>query len=240
MRDLSSQPGIEPRPPAVKVCSPNHWTTRDVPGFTFLRDWGKEKKIKVRCENHAAQISASTREALLAPTVLIPSAPSVAACDPGTASGPGDRVLWLPSQRRSLSAPLQRRACPALRWPACPHPEPPSQGAGPGGQPALALCPHKVRGVDPLAAPSSEVAAALAHLVLAATHWGGRARPRCVLSRFSRVRLCATPWPVTRQAPLSVGFSRQESWSGLPCPPPPPSSLGISVPTKAAEPMAGL
>ena len=41
----------------------------------------------------------------------------------------------------------------------------------------------------------------------------------CVLSHFSRVLLCATPWTVARQAPLSVGFSRQE-WSGLPCPPP--------------------
>ena len=29
-----------------------------------------------------------------------------------------------------------------------------------------------------------------------------------------------TPWTVARQAPLSVGFSRQESWSGLPCPSP--------------------
>ena len=30
----------------------------------------------------------------------------------------------------------------------------------------------------------------------------------------------APPWTVTRQAPLSMGFSRQEYWSGLPCPPP--------------------
>ena len=29
-----------------------------------------------------------------------------------------------------------------------------------------------------------------------------------------------TPWTVDRQAPLSMEFSRQESWSGLPCPPP--------------------
>ena len=29
-----------------------------------------------------------------------------------------------------------------------------------------------------------------------------------------------TPWTVARQASLSMGFSRQESWSGLPCPPP--------------------
>ena len=34
------------------------------------------------------------------------------------------------------------------------------------------------------------------------------------------VRLCATPWTVARQAPLSMGFSRQEYGSGLPCPPP--------------------
>ena len=41
-----------------------------------------------------------------------------------------------------------------------------------------------------------------------------------MLSRFSRVRLFATLWTVARQAPLSMGFSRQEYWSGLPCLPP--------------------
>ena len=40
-----------------------------------------------------------------------------------------------------------------------------------------------------------------------------------VLSRLSRVRLSATLWTVARQAPLSMGFSRQEHWNGLPCPP---------------------
>ena len=35
---------------------------------------------------------------------------------------------------------------------------------------------------------------------------------------LSRVRLFATPWTVARQAPLSMGFSRQECWSGLPFP----------------------
>ena len=39
-------------------------------------------------------------------------------------------------------------------------------------------------------------------------------------SRFSRVRLFATPWTVACQAPLSMGFSRQECWSELPFPPP--------------------
>ena len=35
---------------------------------------------------------------------------------------------------------------------------------------------------------------------------------------FSHVRLSATPWSITRQAPLSVEFSKQEYWSGLPFP----------------------
>ena len=42
----------------------------------------------------------------------------------------------------------------------------------------------------------------------------------CVLSHFSRVRLFVTPWAVASQAPLSMGFSRQDYWNGLPCPPP--------------------
>ena len=37
---------------------------------------------------------------------------------------------------------------------------------------------------------------------------------------LSRVRLCATPWTVAHQAPLSMGFSRQKYWSGLLFPPP--------------------
>ena len=41
-----------------------------------------------------------------------------------------------------------------------------------------------------------------------------------LLSRFSRVRLCATPEMASHQAPLSLGFSRQEHWSGLPFPSP--------------------
>ena len=41
-----------------------------------------------------------------------------------------------------------------------------------------------------------------------------------MLCRFHCVRLFATLWTTARQAPLSLGFSRQEHWSGLPCPPP--------------------
>ena len=41
-----------------------------------------------------------------------------------------------------------------------------------------------------------------------------------LLSRFSCVRLCATPEMAAHQALLSLGFSRQEHWSGLPFPSP--------------------
>ena len=41
-----------------------------------------------------------------------------------------------------------------------------------------------------------------------------------LLSCFSHVRLCATPYTAAHQAPPSLGFSRQEHWSGLPFPSP--------------------
>ena len=41
-----------------------------------------------------------------------------------------------------------------------------------------------------------------------------------LLSHFSHVRLCATPLTAAHQAPPSLGFSRQEHWSGLPFPSP--------------------
>ena len=43
---------------------------------------------------------------------------------------------------------------------------------------------------------------------------------KVLVQSLSRVRLLATPWTVAHQAPPSVEFSRQEYWSGLPCPPP--------------------
>ena len=41
-----------------------------------------------------------------------------------------------------------------------------------------------------------------------------------LLSRFSRVQLCATPDTAAHQAPPSLGFARQEPWSGVPFPSP--------------------
>ena len=42
----------------------------------------------------------------------------------------------------------------------------------------------------------------------------------CILSHFSHVWPFVTPWTMAHHAPLSMGFSRQEYWSALPCPSP--------------------
>ena len=57
-----------------------------------------------------------------------------------------------------------------------------------------------------------------------------------VLSHFSRVWLFAMLWTVTPQAPLSMGFSRQWYWSGLPCPPPGDLPDSGTEPTCPASP----
>ena len=45
-------------------------------------------------------------------------------------------------------------------------------------------------------------------------------RVKMKVKSLSCVQLFVTPWAVAYQAPLSMGFSRQEYWSGLPCPSP--------------------
>ena len=54
----------------------------------------------------------------------------------------------------------------------------------------------------------------------------------CMLSCLSRVQLFETLWTIAHQAPLSMGFSRQEYWSGLQCPPP------GDLPNPGFEPMS--
>ena len=59
-----------------------------------------------------------------------------------------------------------------------------------------------------------------------------------LLSRFSRVRLCATPETAAHQAPPSLGFSRQDHWSGLPFPSPgdlPNPGIELGSPTLQAD-----
>ena len=53
-----------------------------------------------------------------------------------------------------------------------------------------------------------------------------------MLSHFGRVQLFATLWTVAHQAPLSVGFPRQEHWSRVPC------SLPEDLPDAGMEPVS--
>ena len=63
-----------------------------------------------------------------------------------------------------------------------------------------------------------------------------------MLSRFSPVLLFVTPWTVTLQAPLSMGFHRQEYWNGLPFPPLgdlPDPGIEPGSPARQADSIAG-
>ena len=60
-----------------------------------------------------------------------------------------------------------------------------------------------------------------------------------LVKSLHRVRLFATPWTVAHQAPPSMGFSRQESWSGLPFPSPgdlPNLSIKPRIRTQGSDP----
>ena len=60
----------------------------------------------------------------------------------------------------------------------------------------------------------------------------------CLHACISHVQLFVTPWTVALQAPLSMGFSRQEHWSGLSCPLPgdlPDSGIELAIPALAGE-----
>ena len=61
---------------------------------------------------------------------------------------------------------------------------------------------------------------------------GTRSHMLRMLSHFNYVQLFVTLWTVACQAPLSMGFSRQEYWSSLPCPPP------EALPNPGTEPMS--
>ena len=53
-----------------------------------------------------------------------------------------------------------------------------------------------------------------------------------MLSHFSRVRLCVTPWTIACQSTLSMKFCKQEYWRGLPSPRP------RDLPNSGIEPMS--
>ena len=57
---------------------------------------------------------------------------------------------------------------------------------------------------------------------------------------LSRVRLPATPWTAVHQVPPSMGFSRQEYWSGVPLPSPDMSHIDLHIYSPQVYPLRGL
>ena len=75
--------------------------------------------------------------------------------------------------------------------------------------------------------------AAVHEIAKSQTQWASEQQQSvCMLSCFSRVQLFAAVWIVALQAPVSMGFSRREYWSELPCPPP------GDLPSLRTEPMS--
>ena len=68
--------------------------------------------------------------------------------------------------------------------------------------------------IEPLGKPSD----CLEEFDMTATYMIWVTRYKVMLSRFSCVQLCVTPWTAAHQAPPSTGFSRQEYWSRVPFP----------------------
>ena len=64
------------------------------------------------------------------------------------------------------------------------------------------------------------VSTTIASMTSFASSWLPKFRLQCVLSCFSCVQLFVTPWTVSHKVPLSMGFYRQEYWSGLSFPAP--------------------
>ena len=92
-------------------------------------------------------------------------------------------------------------------------------GEGPGAGPSRVALSQSLSAPEPLLLHSQNG-------IILALQGGMRARYIYIyiccamLSPFSHVHLLVTPWTIAHQAPLFMGFSRQEYWTGLPCPPP--------------------
>ena len=94
---------------------------------------------------------------------------------------------------------------------------------------SLQLCPTLCNPVDG-SPPHSPVPGILQARTLewVAISFSNARKWKVKVKLLSCVRLFATPWTATYQAPLFMGFSRQEYWSGVPLPSP-PQSLGYTI-----------
>ena len=84
----------------------------------------------------------------------------------------------------------------------------------------IKLNPHGLYGVQGRDPAVVDTTSQLLLLCVKCDGWKDPAEDSVFQMVLSRVRLFGTPRTVAHQAPLPMGFSRQEHWSGSPCPPP--------------------
>ena len=87
---------------------------------------------------------------------------------------------------------------------------------------SLQSCPTLCNPIDgrPPGSPVPGILQARTKTEWAAISFSNAGKWKVKVKSFSRVRLLATPWTAAYQAPPSMGFSRQEYWSGVPLPSP--------------------
>ena len=108
-------------------------------------------------------------------------------------------------------------------WGGLPYP-PPGDLPDPGIKPAFLMSPAMAGRSLPPVPPGKPVDENTIHpyaqLTLEKDPYVTIPKVKVKVKSLSCVRLFVTPWTVAHQAPLSMGFSRQEYWSGLPFPSP--------------------
>ena len=104
----------------------------------------------------------------------------------------------------------------------CPWPPSIATAAAAAAAKSLQSCPTLCDPIDgsPTGSPIPGILQAIT-LEWVAISFSNAGKRKVKVKSLSRVRLLSTPWTVAHQAPLSMGFSRQEYWSGLPLPSPP-------------------
>ena len=108
-------------------------------------------------------------------------------------------ALWTIAHQAPLSVGFSKQEY----WSGLQCP-PPGDLPNPGMELTSLVCPASAGGFFTTSAPWEAL--------------GGYERKKVKMKSLSHVRLFATPWTVAYQAPLSMEFSRQEYWSGLPLP----------------------
>ena len=141
-------------------------------------------------------------------------------------------LCWfLPCMYQYESA-IDIRMCPSS-WTYLPSPTPshPSTSAAKSLQSCPTLCDP--RDDSPPGSPVSGILQART-LEWVAISFSNAWKWKVKVKSLSHVQLLATPWTAAHQAPLSMGFFRQEYWSGVPLPSP-PIPLGFNLKSSSAS-----